>query len=114
MSLALIVLLAVMQAGSAWAMTMMSAQASGSTMQPDSMMVHEPHGVDAGGTQDAALTDSGCDSPVNNDCVSCVHCIAVAIEFGAIAAVASLPQADRVSPSVSSIKLIHFKPPRFI
>lgn len=109
---ALIALLLVMQTGSAWATTMHACDAADG--QRTSMMMFVGHGAAAGDTQNVMPTDNGCDNRMNSDCASCAHCIAVAIEFDAIGTIASAPHADRVNPSIKSLKRLHFKPPRLV
>lgn len=108
--LTLIMLLVVMQMGSAWATT---RGASGATDgQRMSMMSHD-HGPGVG-VQHVMPADSGCDSRMNSDCASCAHCIAMVIAFDAVGTTASAPHADRINPSITSFKPLHFKPPRLV
>lgn len=110
----LIVVLVAMQAANAWAMPM-GLHASGA-LAP-AAMEHDAHGMThshAVGAPEATTGDSGCDSQTTGDCASCAHCIAVFTTCGAAMNTVSLPYVDRIAPSVSSLKLVHFRPPRAV
>ncbi|TND04384.1 MAG: hypothetical protein FD120_1498 [Gammaproteobacteria bacterium] len=95
-------------------MPMMDSHVSGAVDHPVSMMAHDHPDMDAGSAQDVAMSDTGCDKQTSNSCPSCGHCVAVLLVFGMVADKQALPHSDRTNPSVTSITLIHFKPPRSV
>lgn len=115
-SQALVVLLIVMQTGSAWAMSAMPnhAGAPAAPLPAVAASLHDHHAMqyvpDSATPQAAADTD--CDDLTNSLCNHCSHCVAVIIEAIATVTLPSPPYIDRTVPSIDILKSIHFKPPR--
>lgn len=116
-SLILIGLFLVMQAGNAWAVNGMSMHVSDSAAPVVVATGHDAHHgmahMPTGGVYDAASDDAGCDDQMGGTCTHCAHCVAMVIEAVAIAATVSLPYVDQVLPFINSVQPHQFKPPRF-